>query len=75
MYPFVLTLSFIQVTAGVLSVILSLIDIDKNDWNRQIANTLNHTSVGLVVIALFCDVIKMNFGLDPAIHATQDKLK
>lgn len=34
---------------------------------ESIANILNHVALALVTGALFCDVIKMNFGLDPAI--------
>lgn len=38
------------------------------DENQElIANILNHVALALVTTALFCDIIKMNFGLDPAV--------
>lgn len=38
------------------------------DKNQEIvANILNHVALAFVTGAMFCDVIKMNFGLDPAI--------
>lgn len=57
----------IQVVAGILAVILSLINLKNGEKQRNIANILNHVSLALVLMALSCDVIKMNFGLDPAI--------
>jgi hypothetical protein len=55
------------VTAAILAVILSLLNLHLGEWQRNLANVLNHISLGLVVVALFCDIIKMNFGLDPAV--------
>lgn len=56
-----------QVSAAFLAVILTRLSLNENTQHRNIANTLTHVSMGLVFVALFCDVIKMNFGLDPAI--------
>lgn len=39
--------------------------------HAAIGNILNHISVGLVTCALFCDVVKMNFGLDPAVAVSE----
>lgn len=50
-----------------LAVILTLVNLHGGEVQRKVANILNHFSLGFVVVALFCDVIKMNFGLDPAI--------
>lgn len=50
-----------------MAFIMSLINIDKGARQRRIANLLNHISLAFVLIALSCDIIKMNFGLDPAI--------
>lgn len=56
-----------QVMAAFFAVILSRLNLHENDRHRRIANALTHVSMGLVFVALFCDVIKMNFGLDPAV--------
>lgn len=53
--------------AAILAVILTRLNLHENDRHRRIANALTHVSMGLVFVALFCDVIKMNFGLDPAV--------
>ncbi|XP_049286643.1 ninjurin-2 isoform X3 [Anopheles funestus] len=57
----------LQVSAALLAVILTLVNLHGGEVQRKVANILNHFSLGFVVVALFCDVIKMNFGLDPAI--------
>ncbi|XP_055311206.1 ninjurin-2 isoform X3 [Sitodiplosis mosellana] len=56
-----------QVIAALLSVILSTVDITKSNKQRELANRLSHLSLGFVLVSTFCNVIKMNFGLDPAI--------
>lgn len=53
--------------AGVLAAILSQLNLHESNRHRKLANSLTHVSLGLVFIAMFCDVIKMNFGLDPAV--------
>uniref|UniRef100_A0A182Y461 Ninjurin-2 n=1 Tax=Anopheles stephensi TaxID=30069 RepID=A0A182Y461_ANOST len=55
------------VSAALLAVILTLVNLHGGEVQRKVANILNHFSLGFVVVALFCDVIKMNFGLDPAV--------
>ncbi|ETN60958.1 hypothetical protein AND_007402 [Anopheles darlingi] len=50
-----------------LAVILTLVNLHAGEMQQKVANILNHFSLGFVVVALFCDVIKMSFGLDPAI--------
>ncbi|XP_035893077.1 ninjurin-2 isoform X4 [Anopheles stephensi] len=57
----------LQVSAALLAVILTLVNLHGGEVQRKVANILNHFSLGFVVVALFCDVIKMNFGLDPAV--------
>lgn len=56
-----------QVMAAFLAIVLTRLSLNESSHHRKIANALTHVSMGLVFIALFCDVIKMNFGLDPAI--------
>uniref|UniRef100_A0A182T0B6 Ninjurin-2 n=1 Tax=Anopheles maculatus TaxID=74869 RepID=A0A182T0B6_9DIPT len=56
-----------RVSAALLAVILTLVNLHGGEVQRKVANILNHFSLGFVVVALFCDVIKMNFGLDPAV--------
>ncbi|XP_053964083.1 ninjurin-1 isoform X3 [Anastrepha ludens] len=68
----------LQVFAGTLLIILSVIGIHKSKFQRSLADTLNHIVDGIIFLSVFCDVVKMNFGLDPAISVvgTQaDKLK
>ncbi|XP_054082047.1 ninjurin-1 isoform X3 [Zeugodacus cucurbitae] len=57
----------LQIIAGTLLVILSLIGIHKSKYQRSVAETLNHVVNGIIFVSVFCDIIKMNFGLDPAI--------
>ncbi|XP_054747565.1 ninjurin-1 isoform X3 [Anastrepha obliqua] len=68
----------LQIFAGTLLIILSVIGIHKSKFQRSLADTLNHIVDGIIFLSVFCDVVKMNFGLDPAISVvgTQaDKLK
>lgn len=53
--------------AAFFAMLLSRLSLNESDRHRKIANALTHVSMGLVFVALFCDVIKMNFGLDPAV--------
>ncbi|XP_055642870.1 ninjurin-1 isoform X3 [Toxorhynchites rutilus septentrionalis] len=57
----------LQVSAAFLAVILTMVNFQKGEVQQRVANIMNHFSLGFVVVALFCDIIKMNFGLDPAI--------
>lgn len=50
-----------------ISVILGLINFNASRFQQILAEVLNHIALGFVTISLFCDVIKMNFGLDPAL--------
>ncbi|KAJ6633839.1 Ninjurin-1 [Pseudolycoriella hygida] len=76
-YSLMLTLISIsiimQVTAAVLAFITSRLDLYKSARQRDIANLLTHVSMGLVFVSLFCDVVKMNFGLEPAIPFSDKK--
>ncbi|XP_017779637.1 PREDICTED: ninjurin-2-like isoform X3 [Nicrophorus vespilloides] len=70
-YTLMLTLIIIsivlQVTAALISVISAILMVNEGSKYCLIAAILNQISLGFVTGALFCDVIKMNFGLDPAI--------
>ncbi len=68
-----LFLILIQVTAAVLAFLTSRLDLYESSRQRSIANALTHISMGLVFVALFCDVVKMNFGLDPAVPFQSDR--
>ncbi|KAM7359738.1 ninjurin C isoform 3-T3 [Cochliomyia hominivorax] len=57
----------LQISAGILLMIQSVVSIHKGKMERKIADVLNHIINGLIFLSVFCDVIKMNFGLDPAI--------
>ncbi|XP_028041241.1 ninjurin-2 isoform X1 [Bombyx mandarina] len=54
-------------SAGILAILTSFLDVDHNTKQKKIADWLYHSSVGMMTGAVFCDVIKMNFGLDPAL--------
>lgn len=62
-----------QASAGVLALIISSLDGEANPKHKKIADGLYHTSVGMMTGVIFCDVIKMTFGLDPAL-SLQDYL-
>ncbi|XP_062530077.1 ninjurin-1 isoform X3 [Bombyx mori] len=57
----------LQASAGILAILTSFLDVDHNTKQKKIADWLYHSSVGMMTGAVFCDVIKMNFGLDPAL--------
>ncbi|KAF5299922.1 hypothetical protein FQR65_LT09317 [Abscondita terminalis] len=57
----------LQVSAGLLSIIMGILKMHEDPKQIMIAEILNHVALGFVTGTLFCDVIKMNFGLDPAV--------
>lgn len=54
--------------------VVSVVGIHKGKTERAIADALNHVINGLIFLSLFCDIIKMNFGLDPAIPDIQKNI-
>lgn len=52
---------------GVLSLLLTQFDIRKDDQD-VVTEVLNHASLGFSLLAMVSDVIKMSFGLDPALN-------
>lgn len=64
---FINFLFVMQASAGILALILSSMDAENNNRQKKIADWLYHVSVGLMTGVVFCDVIKMTFGLDPAL--------
>lgn len=64
---FINFLFVMQASAGILALILSSMDAEDNNRQKKIADWLYHVSVGLMTGVVFCDVIKMTFGLDPAL--------
>ncbi|KMZ03934.1 ninjurin-2 isoform X6 [Drosophila sechellia] len=62
-----------QVAAGLLLVIQSLINMhNTKDRNRGFA--INHFIDAFIFLSVFCDIMKMNFGLDPAVPHTDVEL-
>ncbi|XP_046805888.1 ninjurin-1 isoform X3 [Lucilia cuprina] len=57
----------LQICAGLLLMIQSLVSIHKGKTERKVADVLNHVINGFIFLSVFVDVIKMNFGLDPAV--------
>lgn len=51
---------------AVLSLILTQFDIRKDDQD-VVTEVLNHAALGFSLLAMVSDVIKMSFGLDPAL--------
>ncbi|CAD7093041.1 unnamed protein product [Hermetia illucens] len=59
----------LQVATAAVLMFLGLVNMHKGPEHRVLADRLNHISTGLIFLAMFCDVIKMNFSLTPAVHA------
>ncbi|XP_037814970.1 ninjurin-1 isoform X3 [Lucilia sericata] len=57
----------LQICAGLLLMVQSLVSIHKGKTERKVADVLNHVINGFIFLSVFVDVIKMNFGLDPAV--------
>lgn len=55
--------------------IQSVVSIHKGKVERKVADVLSHIINGLIFLSAFCDIIKMNFGLDPAIADTENGSK
>uniref|UniRef100_A0A182JUI8 Ninjurin a n=1 Tax=Anopheles christyi TaxID=43041 RepID=A0A182JUI8_9DIPT len=47
-----------SVSAALLAVILTLVNLHGGEVQRKVANILNHFSLGFVVVALFCDIVQ-----------------
>ncbi|EAA01466.4 AGAP002124-PA [Anopheles gambiae str. PEST] len=47
-----------SVSAAMLAVILTLVNLHGGEVQRKVANILNHFSLGFVVVALFCDIVQ-----------------
>lgn len=62
-------LNILQVATAAVLLFLGLVNMHKGSEHRLLADRLNHISTGLIFLAMFCDVIKMNFSLTPAVHA------
>ncbi|KAK4885668.1 hypothetical protein RN001_001939 [Aquatica leii] len=57
----------LQVSAALLSIIMGILKMHEDPKQKLVADILNHVALGFVTGTLFCDVIKMSFGLDPAV--------
>ncbi|XP_015836955.1 ninjurin-2 isoform X3 [Tribolium castaneum] len=65
----------LQVTAALLSIVVSIMQTYEDEKIKNLSWILHHVSLGFVTGALFCDIIKMNFGLDPAVAVNVTTLK
>ncbi|CAH2042606.1 unnamed protein product, partial [Iphiclides podalirius] len=57
----------LQAIAGILALIISSLDGEHNEKQKKMADGLYHVSLALMTGVVFCDVIKMTFGFDPAL--------
>jgi len=60
-----------QVAAGVLLIIQSLINMH-NAKDRNLGFTINHFIDAFIFLSVFCDIMKMNFGIDPVVPHSDD---
>ncbi|XP_031329348.1 ninjurin-2 isoform X2 [Photinus pyralis] len=65
----------LQVSAALLSLVMATMTIQQSTKQNTVAEILNHVALGFVTGALFCDIIKMNFGLDPAVAVNITKIE
>lgn len=57
---------YLQVAVGVLSLLLTQFDIKKDD-HEVVTDVLNQAALGFSLLGMVSDLIKMSFGLDPAL--------
>lgn len=50
-----------------LSIFVGFLKVRDDEQSETVTGILNQISLAFVTGAMFCDIIKMNFGLDPAI--------
>ncbi|CAG9133947.1 unnamed protein product [Plutella xylostella] len=64
-----LVLERLNASAGVLALTITFLDSEdsENTQKKKVANWLYHISVAMMTGVVFCDVLKMTFGLDPAL--------
>lgn len=55
--------------------VLTVVSIHKGKTERKVADVLNHIITALIFLSAFCDIIKMNFGLDPAIPGSTKEVQ
>ena len=55
--------------------VLTVVSIHKGKTERKVADVLNHIITALIFFSTFCDIIKMNFGLDPAIPGSTKEVQ
>lgn len=62
-------------TAALLAVLMAVLRMHEDKKQELVANILNQVALAFVTGALFCEVIKMNFGLDPAVAVNFTTIK
>lgn len=63
-------------SAALLVITMAMLRIHEDQKQNAVASILNQVALAFVTGTLFCDVIRMNFGLDPAIavNSTTDSV-
>ncbi|XP_034487708.1 ninjurin-1 isoform X7 [Drosophila innubila] len=64
----------LQVAAGILLVLQSLVSLAKSK-DRSLLITVSHFVDAFIFLSVFCDIMKMNFGLDPAIPYKNEEVE
>lgn len=54
---------------------MAVLKLHEDEKQNEIAWILNQTALGFVTGAMFCDVVKMSFGLDPALAVNQTEIE
>lgn len=62
-----------QVTAALIALVVAILRTYEDEKINILVWILNSVSLGFVTCALFCDIIKMSFGLDPAIAINETR--
>ncbi|XP_034487712.1 uncharacterized protein LOC117791893 isoform X9 [Drosophila innubila] len=63
-----------EVAAGILLVLQSLVSLAKSK-DRSLLITVSHFVDAFIFLSVFCDIMKMNFGLDPAIPYKNEEVE
>ncbi|XP_014242564.1 ninjurin-2 isoform X3 [Cimex lectularius] len=70
MLGLITTSIILQVIGGAVSVVLYRMHI--NSEHSQLINNLNHIVLSCFTLSMFVDIVKMSFGLDPALPESSE---
>jgi len=62
------------VASGILLILQSLVSL-ANSKDRSLLIKVSHFVDAFIFLSVFCDILKMNFGLDPAIPYKSDEVE